>query len=76
MDNLDKIKYIIKTINRDEILCKQQQLYILDFLANSGVKYSQNSDGTYINLDKLSPNIIHSVYLIVQRCVKANDKYD
>lgn len=73
MDNLTKIKYIIKAIDRDEMLNKEQQLYILEFLANSGVKYNQNADGTYINLDRLTPNVIHSVYLLVKRCVEADN---
>jgi len=58
----EKIQYIYKTINSDEINIDN----ILGFIYKNNLKYSENNNGILFNLSRLDNDIINKLYDLVK----------
>jgi len=69
MDNInDKKQYIYNKINSLEF----NSIYIKDYVINSSIKYTENSNGIFINLSTVSDFDINNIYNIIINKISYN----
>ena len=71
MDNInieEKKQYIYNKINTLEF----NSIYIKDYVVNSNIKYTENSNGIFINLNTVSDFDIDNIYNIIINKINYN----
>ena len=69
MDTDSKKQYIYDKINNLEI----NSIYIRDYIVNSNIKYTENSNGIFVNLNTINDDDINNIYDIILNKINYNN---
>jgi hypothetical protein len=65
----DKKQYIYDKINNLEF----NTIYIRDYIINSNIKYTENNNGIFVNLNTIYDNDINNIYDIILNKINYNN---
>ena len=72
-EELDKIrKYII---DKSKVLKKYEHIEIFKILKKDNINFTENNNGIFINLNKISYEILMKIHTFIVYCIKNKDLF-